>query len=783
MNNIEILAPAGSVEALKTAVQNGADAVYLGLQDFNARISADNFTTENIRQWVQYAHFFGTKVYLTVNTLVNNDEMPKLVQTVRSAVEAKVDAFLVQDFGVFSVLKDCFPNINLHASTQLGVHNLYGAQVAEKMGFKRIVLSRETKLEDIKQIKQNTNLEIEYFVQGALCIAFSGNCYFSGMLQGDSGNRGRCKQYCRMKYTPNMQSEKLNEKYMLSARDLCLIHNLKQLIDAGVTSFKIEGRLRREGYVAQTVQSFRRALDSIQQNKKCDLNNEEFLLSKVFNRGKFNTNAYLNKGVPDDVVNVDVQNHFGIEVGKVAKVEPFKDLQKVTIVSSHNLSTGDGLKFLDNGTQICSLGVGNVDKKDENTFVIYTKHKLKPGYTVNLILDSFNEQQLTSTTKKLGISAKVVAKAGKPMSCQLTYKNIQCTVQTAEVLEKAQKCVTTTEEIVKQLSKLGDTNFFMEKCVIQTDGVFVPKSVANSLRRDAVEKLAESIVLSNEKNITANADDQKIEKMLKNKQKISEKSTKNPVLCTCVMVVDEDCLPEVCANKDKLKDCLIVFSPKQFSKQNLQNFAQTLNGLHLGLNLPVIANACDLQILDGLIDSFPDLTLVANNIYGLHYIKTHHVVAGVGLNVFNDYAKSYLNTLGVCAVLMSVEQQFDKMQDKQNLFVYSLGFLPLMTFAHCPYKTVFKNTCNQCKFKQNLCYTDVLNNVYPIRRYTMSQCYFELLHSKLINNLGLLDCSCWLDVRNLNDKQLKTLFTSLNKKQEINLSSTQIVGKVFEAVK
>ncbi|MBO4412705.1 MAG: U32 family peptidase, partial [Clostridia bacterium] len=184
MNNIELLAPAGSPSALKVAIQNGCDAVYLGLQDFNARISADNFNTENIREYIKYAHSHGVKVFLTVNTLVSNEEMPKLLQMVKSAVEAKVDAYLVQDFGVALALKNCFPNICLHASTQLGVHNLYGAKMAEQIGFKRVVLSREAKLKDIIEIKQNTNLEIEYFVQGALCIAFSGNCYFSGMMQG-----------------------------------------------------------------------------------------------------------------------------------------------------------------------------------------------------------------------------------------------------------------------------------------------------------------------------------------------------------------------------------------------------------------------------------------------------------------------------------------------------------------------------------------------------------------------------------------------------------------------
>lgn len=783
MNNVEILAPAGNPNTLKVAVQNGADAVYLGMQDFNARISADNFTTENIREYVEYAHTFGTKVYVTVNTLVNNDEMPKLIQTVRSAVQAKVDAFLVQDLGVVSVLKQAFPNINLHASTQLGVHNLYGALVAQKMGFKRVVLSRETKLEDIKEIKKHTNLEIEYFVQGALCIAFSGNCYFSGMLQGDSGNRGRCKQYCRMKYTPSLNSKALNEKYMLSARDLCLIHSIAELVDAGVTSFKIEGRLRREGYVAQAVKSFKHVLDYLQNNKKCDLNNEEYLLSKVFSRGEFNKRAYLDNGIPDDVVNVDTQNHLGISIGKVIKVEPFKDLQRVIVQSVHTLNTGDGLKFLDNDKQICSLGVGNVEKISDNTFAIYTKHKIKSGYSVNLILDSAHEQTLVNTTKKLGVRAKLIAVSGEPLKCEFRCGKAVCSVQTVEKLEKAQNCVTSGEEIVKQFSKLGDTNFFMENCTIQTDGVFVPKSVVNALRRKAVENLQECIVCTNEKDISTIINEHGIEKLLQNTQKSKQNTTKTTEVCTSVVVIDEGVMEQANINRDKLKDSLVVFSPSKFSIQQVGEFVKQFDGMRLGLNLPIIANHYDLKIIDDILIHFPKLTLIANNIYGLYYLDSHNVIAGIGLNVFNDFTKDYLTKLGASAVLMSIEQEFDRMQDTHNMFVYSLGYLPLMTFAHCPYKTIYKNTCATCKFQKGLNYTDVLHNSYPIRRYQVGQCYFELLHSRLINNIGLLQCSRWLDLRNLDTKQISILFASFDENKKITLTPTQIVGKVFDAVK
>ena len=775
MNKPEILAPAGNIDALKVAINNGADAVYLGLQDFNARISADNFTTQNIAEYVRYAHTYGVKVYLTVNTLVNNTEMPLLINTVKSAVEAKVDAYLVQDLGVFSVLKKCFPDINLHASTQLGVHNLYGALQAQKLGFTRIVLSREAKLEDIIQIRKNTNLEIEYFVQGALCIAFSGNCYFSGMMQDNSGNRGRCKQYCRMKYTPNLNENEYNEKYMLSARDLCLINNLSKLIEAGVTSFKIEGRLRRSGYVAQAVHSYRQAIDHILYKTEYNNKIEIYNLKKVFSRGEFNYDAYLNSGVPDDVVNPNVQNHLGIEIGKVIKVVPFKDLLKVTISSSHQLNTGDGLKFLDKGTQICSLGVGNVEKIDNNTFNIYTKHKIKKDYAVYLILDSVAEQKLIDVNKKIKINATINALANNNLSCTLTCGNVSVDFCSDFVLQSAQNCPTQKEEIAMQFAKLGDTYFEVENCTVTTNNVFIPKSVLNNFRRNAILKLEEHIVLHNQQNITAAIDNNAIKEVLSFKAKQTQQNK-----FSNIFVINED---NFSFAKNKLsKDCIVVLSPQQYNKNVVQKFLDEFKGFKVGLNLPIIANHKDLIMLDDIINQNKDLVLVSNNIYGLHYTNTHQVIAGLGMNVFNNYTVQFLKNLGVNACLLSIEQQLSNITMLKNLYVYSLGYVPLMTFAHCPYKTIYKNTCKTCKFTKGLSYTDVSGNKFCIVRHQLSQCYFELLNSKLINNLGSVDAQKYIDLRYLTETQVDKVLESVLTNKKVKISSQETLGKIFKAV-
>ncbi|MBR1925807.1 MAG: U32 family peptidase [Clostridia bacterium] len=769
MNNIELLAPAGSPSALKVAIANGCDAVYLGLQDFNARISADNFNTENIREYVKYAHSFGVKVFLTVNTLISNEEMPKFLEMVKIAVEAKVDAYLVQDFGVALVLKSCFKDICLHASTQLGVHNLYGAKVAEKIGFKRVVLSREAKLKDIKEIKQNTNLEIEYFVQGALCIAFSGNCYFSGMMQGDSGNRGRCKQYCRMKYKTNYSDE---EKFMLSSRDLCLLKNLKTLIDAGVTSFKIEGRLRRDGYVAQAVKSYRKALDGL--NDNFDFEKEEQKLKKVFSRGDFLNSAYLEQGVPDNVVNKDVQNHTGVNIGTVLKTEKFKDLFRVLIKSDYEIKKGDGLKFFDNNQEVASIGVGNAEKLEDKKYYIFTKRNLKPNLSVNLILDSNMEKKAQESVKKIAFSAKIFANAQKSLRCEMSFKDKIIKYDSDFILEKAIKTPTTKDEIILQFSKLGDTDFCLENIEVETDNVFIPKSKLNEFRRNAVQKLLDEIIKFNEQGIKAKVNKEQLNnyKSLLNKNVENQKYNR-------IFVLNEQNFE----NFDfAQKDDLIIFSPQSYSLESVKNFCEKFKGFMLGINLPIIANGDDLKILDKILEN-KDFFVVANNIYGLKYAKTHKVIAGIGLNVFNNFSISHLNALGVCDFVVSIEQQKDKIENIENCFVYSFGYVPLMTFAHCPNKTTFGGNCKNCVYKNDLKYIDVHGKEFKLRRYVLSQCYFELLSCYNINNLFSVSAKKYIDVRNFSLEQLKTLKKGLIEERVFTATNSDIFGKINNSVK
>ncbi len=347
---MEILAPAGNMNALKAAVACGADAVYLGTTDFSARSKA-NFSDEELRLAVLYCHDRGVRVYVAFNTIIKDKEIPIVIESARKAIEIGADAFLIQDLGLYTELNKTFPNAVYFASTQMGIHNVYGAKFAEKMGFDRVVLSREVLSEDIKKIKENTNLEIELFAHGAHCVSFSGNCYFSAMVSGYSGNRGKCLQLCRKKYTLTGGGRN-KTGYMLSAKDICMLGNIEKLKTLGVDSLKIEGRLRSAEYAATTSEVYKRAVS-------CKIKDSDIIsLKTVFNRGDF-SEAYINDDKAEIIYDKQ-QNHIGIKVAKISATRG----NKLVLREKFNRHVGDGYKILRGGTEVGSAH----DEKDGIVF-------------------------------------------------------------------------------------------------------------------------------------------------------------------------------------------------------------------------------------------------------------------------------------------------------------------------------------------------------------------------------------------------------------------------------
>lgn len=713
---LELLAPAGDMTAFETALMSGADAVYLGLDDFNARMKAQNFTSENIADVVKRAHFYGAKVYVTINTILQNEEFTRLISLVKSAVCAKVDAFLVQDIGVCKVLKDCFPDICLHASTQMGVHNLYGAKVAKELGVSRVVLSRETKLEDIKAIKENTDLEIEYFVQGALCIAFSGNCYLSSVEQGASGNRGLCKQMCRLSYKAKAGKDE-DGGYLFSARDLCLAKSVNQLARAGVCSFKIEGRLRREGYVATAVQTYRKAVDFASRDRDYIPSKSEMRNLKVaYSRGEYLERAYLDDGTPF-VVEKRFNNHTGVKIGYVKSVKEFKDgLFEIFIVSDKELEKGDGLKFFDKDVEKASLGVGQASKVG-GTYSVVSKTKVKPGWQVNLICDAKKDKIALSEQRYVPIDISVVAKAGKPLemtASATTCNGVVSVTKAAATLEKAQNAPTDANDISASCSKTADSGFSVRECVVDTDGVFAPKSVINALRRDVLCALKEEIINANSP-----------KKVGINQEKIDEYLAMEfeNVKAARLFVARENEYGDFAKKGEKTAIYPSVYSATAV-KRLLDEY--DLDESEVALGLPIIANGKDIAAIEKLLADMPKIkTLVSHNVYGLYFAKkSYEIVAGQGHNIANGYAVLAAEQLGAHAYEASLEYRDFAAHDTIKRYASSKD-IALMTFAHCPYKTIYGNDCKNCRYKGDISVSREKRS-YVIKRTRVAGCYFGL---------------------------------------------------------
>lgn len=713
LENIEILSPAGNAECFYADINSGADAVYLGLSDFNARMKAENFTTENIKNFVNYAHLMGVKVYVTLNTLLSDEDFSKLTDLVKVLVDAKVDAYIIQDLGVAYFLKNTFNNINLHASTQLGIHNLPGAKVAEKLGFTRIVLSRETKLEDIRLIHENTNLEIEYFVQGALCVAFSGNCYLSSIEKNKSGNEGKCLQLCRLPYTNNKTNE---TAYNLSARDLSLLKNLESLIDAGVTSFKIEGRLKHSGYCAVTTKIYKDAINRIKTNTftKDWINLNYQNLRQTFSRGEFNKDAYLSSKTPDNIIFKEYQNHIGTKVGKVLSVTNFKkDLYKIKIFSELEIHSGDGIKIIDekNKTQVCSLGIGSVTKLNENTYEFITKYKFSTNLSVYLTQNSVYENNILSQTKKLSLSIKLFAFSEKFLYANIKVNQNFYTYKSDIILEKAKNSPLTKDDFYLQLNKLSDTVFEIKNFELESDGIFLPKSILNKFRRDLLS-FVETQILNNYNHKIATFNEDNFNIIYNNFEKPIPKN---------ICIIDEKF-----SNYEILNQFdIVVFKPTIYSYNLVNSFYKKI-GTKFALNLPTIANYNDIKLITEIISNLPDkIKLYANNIYGLYYSKDYDVITSPLFNTKNTFAVKSLLDYNIKTISSSIEASIE-FANNNNLIFFSKGLFPLMTFAHCPFKTIYNNTCSNCSYSENLLYSNPNLSTYKIKRFKLSNCYFEL---------------------------------------------------------
>lgn len=500
MKKVELLAPAGNMDSLKAAVMAGCDAVYLGGVLFGARAFAGNFTNEEIVYAINYAHLYGVKVYVTINTIIYDSEVERFLDYVRFLHKNNVDAVIIQDIGMFDLLRKKFPNLELHASTQMNIHNYDGALLAKNLGFKRVVMARETPIDVIKKIKEEIDIEIEVFIHGALCVSYSGECLLSALVGKRSGNRGTCAQICRKKYDfYDDDKNKLNtNNYLLSTKDLCTLKYVDKLIEIGVDSLKIEGRMKRSPYVYLVTKTYRKVIDNYYNTGKLKIDENDIIeLKKMFNRN-FTKGFMLNED--NNNFTYDKRpNNIGIEVGQV--ISKVKNDLKIKL--TYDVSVHDGLRILD-------------DKEDKglviNKMFINNKSVLeaKKGDVITLKYDKYVEKNskvlLTSSKKQLDSISEAIKNQERFVYVDLSFtakenENLKLTITdglntVTEVLDKtpmrAINKETSLDVIKKQLSKLGNTVYKARSITLNLDdNLFINIKDINEIRRRAISKLNE----------------------------------------------------------------------------------------------------------------------------------------------------------------------------------------------------------------------------------------------------------------------------------------------------
>lgn len=680
---MELLSPAGNPEALKAAIYSGANAVYFGLNKFNARINANNFNKENVREYIELCHLHGVKAYITFNTLIKDDEFNEFEESVKIAAEAKADAFIVTDLGAMEIFSKY--DVPLHASTQMGIHNLDGARFIEKLGFTRVVVARETLFEDIKEIKEETNLQVEYFVHGALCVSFSGGCLLSSMLTGTSGNRGLCKQPCRLCYESSLSKD---NKYYLSPADQCLIDDLEDLKRLGIDSLKIEGRLKSPYYVGEVTKVYREALDG----KKSS--NYLSRLYRAYNRGHF-TSGY-NYDDTLSLMSIDVQNNIGERVGKIINQKG----PTLEIESSYDFKVGDGIKIINNGKEIGGFGIDNVSLIKKGLYAIKTIKNYPKGADVHLTQEKDMVSRYENIDLRLPVSMICsVSQDGLKLSAK--YKDIEIS-NIYNIVSPAKSVPTSKKDIEDKLK--GSEDFVIENSIVIIDeGLFIPMSAFNKARREILDNLKSAIINKHENNM--------LRKRIKPAYIPKDEEIKDTIY-----VIDNPAL---------IKDYkgIVVLNIKDYRS------IKDIDG-KVYIKLPKILRGKDKAVLDNFFKANKGniIGVVAENLYGIEYALNRglKVIGGPGLNIYNSYAAKWY---GLSNYVESVEASFiggyTMVSDK----------IMVMTLTHCPIQLSTKCTCNNCKYENNSFYKNGSLTI-QIERVKVGYCYFNLFidNPKLISN-------------------------------------------------
>lgn len=667
MKKVELLAPAGNMENLKYAVMAGCDAVYLGLKKFGARAFSSNFSDSEFIEAVNYCHLYGVKVYVTLNTIIYDYEVEDFLKTVDFIHKNNVDAVLIQDLGMLDLVRKTYPNLEVHASTQMHIHNLDGVKVLEKLGIKRAVLARETSIDTIKYIKENSNIELEVFVHGALCVSYSGECLMSKFIGGRSGNRGECAGACRLSYdVVDDNNNILNKnKYPISTKDLNTIYYIDKLIESGVASLKIEGRMKSKEYVYMVVKLYRDTIDNYYKTGKVIVNEDDLIkLKKIFNREY--TKGFLFNINNNELINSYRPNHMGVNVGKVLN---YKN-GFATILLTDHVSIGSGLRVLSKNNKDVGILVNEFYKNNKLVKDAYKDDiisiKVHDKVFKNDIVVITNDKSISNdiedyvknNKRKVLISGKVSCKLGI-ITLEVSDGINKVVVSSNNVFKSINKS-TTKEDISVKLNKLVNTVYKFNSLDINIDSnLFIPLKEINGLKNDMV-------MLLNDKRLY------KIN-YVKSKYYIDLPDFKKEELITCytnnisnldkkydIVYTDENCLPRVI---DKY-----------------ENYNNVMIGELGGFN------------------------------------KCNNVTTDVSFNVVNSYAVAFLHSMGASCVTLSYEMTDSDIENLVNSYINRYNKRPNLELIVYGYPVIMcsKYSLNK-EYNKNILYLkDRFNNKFKV---------------------------------------------------------------------
>ncbi len=708
IKKIELLSPVGDFECLKAAVQNGADSVYFGSTSFSARASATNFSDDTLQEAITYAKLRGVKTHLTLNTLLTNHELLPALEIAKKAYSYGIDAIIVQDLGLATLLKKELPLLPLHASTQMTIHNLDGALALQNLGFERVVLSRELSMEEIAYISEHCSIETEAFIHGALCVCYSGQCLFSSMIGGRSGNRGKCAQPCRLPYEllshdSEGNTRKLDSGYLLSPRDLCGLSYIPRMIDANVTCLKIEGRMKSPEYVATVTRIYRKYIDMYYSSEEYSIDPEDKLeLLQVFNRGGF-SEGHLSSSANTNLVFKDKPNNMGIYLGNVANIYPAK--KHVFLNLDNSLAIGDTIQFEKEPTKyhVSELIVNKTNHSEVSAGKLVECGRMKGnihiGDKVYKLESQALSKQIASTyqnveNKKIPLSAHMVIKKNAPIRlCVSTLASNNDLAQKIEVSatsdifpEEATSMPISKERIIAQLTKTKQTLFNFEKIdIILGDNLFIPSiRTINELRRNCLEQITHIM-------------EERMRRKLPVKVPVNISTPITPMIkpkiSVLLNVLHTDFDYQKLQGISQLYIPLHYFINKEYEVK-LQVLCQTFSVL---IYLPPIIRLNVINIYKNAIDAALQKYPIAGIIFSNHvtydilselrqqYPKLQFV-ANSTFNVYNTESILALQDMGYQTITLSPELNQDTFYSlggtHTEMIVY--GKIPIMYMNYCP---------------------------------------------------------------------------------------------------